>query len=931
MNKYLKLSIIVLLFTAVSLAGWLAAYKVGAVGYFPFVSRNADMLEIMTEGEGGIDEVEFMKLRDEYIAAKRGIHKDKPLPDPGIRQNAIADSERRRQTLAARPESAQTEALLASWTPIGPAPIPNGSGTIDIFGQTSPIPVSGRTIAVAIHPTNPNIVYVGTALGGLYRTTDGGANWTPLLDNALSLAIGAVAIAPSQPDTVYVGTGEPNSSADSFFGVGIYRIDNASGANPLVSPVLNKNALNEDVFTGAAVSKIVVHPTDPNIIFASTTGGFGGIGTTGNTGKNRGLYRSINAAGAAPTFALIPITNTTYSVQDLVIEPDNANRLLASVKTDIDSNGGLFLTTNALAPTPIFNRVLPLDTTGRTELTINKVGGTTTIYAASGLDGGTVHRSNDAGATWTQRVDNNFCTPICNYAVAVAVDPTDAEKVYLAGSPSCALCSPSRGMAFGFSTNGASGFTRSEVGLHVDAHTIAVAPSLPTTIYTGNDGGIWKSVDSGANWINLNNSTFSATQFIGLAVHSTDPNFTIGGTQDNGTNMLRPDGTWTQISGGGDGGNALIDQTDTGTATVDNFFTYNNLTTFQGYEYSSTAGDGYVHRGCQSFGSTGNGITCTGPTLFYPPLEQGPAVAGSNGNTIYFGSQRLYRSTDAGATHTVVSQDPIVNFNAISAIGISPQNDNVRIVGFANGAIFGTTTGATTLTDLDPSNDIPDSLYVARTVVSPTNQNKAYVTLAEFGVTNVWKTTTLGSSAIENNPDRAATHWTAASGNGAAALPPVPVNAFVVDPLNSTNLYAGTDVGVYVSTDDGATWNPLGTGLPRVAVFDMAITANRQLRIATHGRGMWQISLLAPTAAGVSVSGRILTGSGRGVRNARVRLIDGNGATQTVSSRAFGNYNFAEITAGQTVTVFVEAKNYSFAPRIISITADIENLDFTAQ
>src|SRR5205814_6167649 len=116
-----------------------------------------------------------------------------------------------------------------AWTALGPAPIPLGQ----TFGGVE-VPVSGRISAIAVHPTNPSIVYVGAAQGGVYRSLDGGATWTPLMDNALTLAIGAIAIDPLNPSTVFVGTGEGDRSLDSFFGVGLYRIDNAD-TNPVLS------------------------------------------------------------------------------------------------------------------------------------------------------------------------------------------------------------------------------------------------------------------------------------------------------------------------------------------------------------------------------------------------------------------------------------------------------------------------------------------------------------------------------------------------------------------------------------------------------------------------------------------------------------------------------------------------------------------------
>ena len=162
-----------------------------------------------------IDKAEYRRLRDEHFSLMRGVPHFLPY-EP--RSRAIRE-------MAAQ-EAATASIDPAFWTPIGPAPIP----------RRAPFPVSGRTISIAVHPTNPDIVYVGTAQGGIYRSLDGGVNWTAIFDSAMSLAIGALALAPSNPEILYVGTGEPNGSADSFFGVGLYRIDNASTTANLTGP-----------------------------------------------------------------------------------------------------------------------------------------------------------------------------------------------------------------------------------------------------------------------------------------------------------------------------------------------------------------------------------------------------------------------------------------------------------------------------------------------------------------------------------------------------------------------------------------------------------------------------------------------------------------------------------------------------------------------
>ncbi|CAN5670778.1 hypothetical protein BH20ACI4_BH20ACI4_21800 [soil metagenome] len=780
-----------------------------------FYEPEPDIPEMLRREKGKVPKDEFLEARANHFGLLRGLKENEEV-DPQLRQDAISVLEKQEEDLAKRPNSSEKNLLMTAWSPIGPAPIPNGD-----FGW------SGRVISIAVHPANPNIVYVGTAQGGLYRSTDGGTNWASLMDGALSLAIGAIAISPSDPEIVYVGTGEHNFSADSFFGVGVYRISNASSTANLSGP-FNFGPGNVDVFTGRGISRILVHPTDSNTIFVASTSGVGGIGAaTNSTLPARGIYRSTNAASANPVFDRLTnlAGNSNASVRDIAFDPANPNILVAGVVAS-GGVGGIYRSDNALSATPTFTQPEIFNSTSTNELTtefavIHPTGdANATFYAATGNLGGRVLKSTNGGTTWTQQIDNNFCTPQCFYDIAVAVDPNDPNRVYLGGSPA---------LVFGFSTNGGTSFTSSASGLHVDSHAIAVSPSTPSTIYFGSDGGIYKSVNSGTSWASLNNTQFYATQFMSVAVHPTDPNFSIGGTQDNGTNFYSPTQTWARVDGG-DGGYAVIDQNAADTTNVRMYHTYFNSATLKGYATRATTTSSWSFRGCN--GSSANDINCADTAvLFYAPLESGPG----NPNTIYYGTDRLYRSSNNGTNHTVVSQAPLTSGIPLSAIGISPQNDNVRIVGQSNGGLFGTNSGSSTLDNLDPTNTVPNG-FIARAVIDPNNVSTAYVTLSNFGVSNIYKTTNLNSGTPT---------WTNINGTGANIVPQVPVNSFVVDPQNSNNLYAGTDIGVYASTDGGANWQPFGTGLPRVAVFDMAITnaAPRKLRIATHGKGMYDITI----------------------------------------------------------------------------------------
>ena len=242
--------------------------------------------------------------------------------------------------------------------------------------------MSGRTISIAVHPTNPNIAFAGTAQGGLYRTLDGGTTWTPLMDSAQSLAIGAVAFAPSDPTIVYVGTGEANQSADSFFGVGLYRINDALGASPVltgpINPPVSTNIPGTTAFTGRAISKIIVHPTNPDTIFVSTASGQSGNPYGGSVSTDipplalRGLYRSTNATAPLASVAFEKLAvgpSPNSNILDAVIEPGVPDHLLCTVFDKSTTGGGVYVTTNALDPTPTFTRTLTLGTSSRQAMT----------------------------------------------------------------------------------------------------------------------------------------------------------------------------------------------------------------------------------------------------------------------------------------------------------------------------------------------------------------------------------------------------------------------------------------------------------------------------------------------------------------------------------------------------------------------------------
>jgi photosystem II stability/assembly factor-like uncharacterized protein len=788
----------------------------------------------------GVDKEQYLRQRADWVAFQRGFPHFLPY-DP--RARALAEMDAAERSLA-------PALALPSWTQLGPAPIPNGST------MSFPAPVSGRVSAIAVDPTNPDVVYAGAAQGGVYRSTNGGTSWTQIFDSAESLAIGALALAPSDPSILYVGTGESALSADSFAGVGLYRIEQAATVAELhgpFNPAVTTGIAGTTAFTGRAISEILVHPTNPAVIFVSTTSG-----TSGNPGAQpgftvpplamRGVYRSNDATGPSPGFTKLKVTTGgslppddtgELSITDIAIDPVNPDVLVAWVLDTAATAGagGIYRSTNALAGVPVFSQVLTTTTTGvRAELGAQNVAGpNATFYAATGESNGRLRKSTDGGATWSAFLTGavNFCNPQCFYDIAIDVHPTNPNVLNVGGSPT---------LIAGRSTDGGSTFTTngtSAAGLHVDTHAFVISRSDPSVVYVGNDGGIFRSNDGGMSWTSLNNTDFHATQFQSLALHPTDRQFLIGGTQDNGTQFLRPDGTWIRADGG-DGGYALIDQGATDTTNVVMYHTYfNQVGTQIGFarvtNVANAVPGGWPFFGCVG-SSSSNGIGCSpSSVLFYAPMALGPGSP----NTLYFGTDQLFRSIDLGGTMPSASQ-VLVPGSAITTIAISPVNDGVRLAGLRNGRIWATTTGAAVLTEVtaaampDPHpQDTNLRRAVSRAIFHPTDPGTVYVAFGGYGVAageHVWKTTNLAGGAAS---------WVAA-GSG---IPDVPVNALAIDPDSPDTLFAGTDIGVFVTRNGGVSWTPFSAGLPRVAVFDLAIYdgAERVVRAATHGRGIWEI------------------------------------------------------------------------------------------
>ncbi|HEV3164036.1 MAG TPA: hypothetical protein VGZ22_08395, partial [Isosphaeraceae bacterium] len=458
-------------------------------------------------------------------------------------------------------ESLEERTLLASiplssaaWTPIGPAPIANAQ----LAGNPD---VSGRVTGIAADPTNPNIVYLTAAGGGVWKTTDGGLSWTPLTDNQATLSMGAIAVSKSNPQVIYAGTGEANGfpgipradiAPSIYYGRGVLKSTDGGATWTLLG---NTN------FDRRTISKVAIDPTDPNTVFVAV----GAAPPTGLPG-NTGVWKSTDGGQTW--------TNTTTSIStsaafsDLVMDPSNPNILYTAVGTPLGSAAnGIYKTTDGGATWAAAGNAPTGVKFGRIAIAISP--SSPLVLYASYSDPATQGLSQmlvtkDGGKTWnaTQGFPPNYLGGQAFYDTALAVDPTNPSIVYAAGSFN------------GFNANGFigqiivsrdGGGSWSDItvgvdgnGVHPDHHALAFDSA--GRLLDGNDGGIWRldsAVAGAEKWADLN-TNLDITQFIGIALDPADATIAYGGSQDNGTEKFTGGLSWNMVQAG-DGGYVRVD------------------------------------------------------------------------------------------------------------------------------------------------------------------------------------------------------------------------------------------------------------------------------------------------------------------------------------------------------------------------------------
>jgi photosystem II stability/assembly factor-like uncharacterized protein len=689
-----------------------------------------------------------------------------------------------------------------SWMSLGPAPILNGQ-------TPGAQPVSGRIASIAADPRDANTIYLAAAGGGVWKTTDAGADWTPLTDNQATLFMGAIALAPSDPNIIYAGTGEATNSALSFTGHGVLKSTDAGNTWTL---------LGSDVFDRHTISQIVVAPDNPDTVYVAV-GGSGVHGVVGGTG----IWRSTDG-GATWTNTTTTIS-TTASFSDVEIDPTDPQTLYAAVGSFRGSpNNGVYKSTDG-GNTWFVAGNFPIQASdGRITVAIAP-SDPQTLYAsvsASGQGGSSfghlleVLKSTDGGDTWTALPNTPDLGGSGWYGLPLAVDPSDPNTVYASAGGNPIVESNDGGITWFSLVVGADGN-----GPHTDHHAFAFDAS--GHLLDGNDGGIWRldnPTRGSLHWTDLN-TNLQLTQYIGIAVNPTNPNIAYGGSQDNGTSEYTGSLAWTLVRGG-DGGFVRIDPANPSTVYHE-FFNID-------LERSDDGGISWVQKS--------TGINHSDPSNTYVPYVMDPV----NSQRLVLGTNRVYETTNRGDLWSPISQPGQGGWTTssnVDSLAIAASDENT-IYASAGGHLFVTFDDGASW----QQRDIPGVTdHIQDIQIDPANNLTAFAVRDRFGGGHVFITTDGGQT------------WTDISGN----LPDLPAYTLAIDPSSKT-LYVGMDDGVYASTNQGGSWSRFGAGLPHAQVRDLELLPGLQLLAAgTHGRGMWEIStapqqIVLPTVDSVVIN-----------------------------------------------------------------------------
>ena len=689
-----------------------------------------------------------------------------------------------------------------------------------------PAGMSGRVADVVAAPSDPKIVYVGAATGGVWKSVNGGLSFEPIFDDQPVAAIGALAVHPSDPDVLWVGTGEGNVRNSVSVGNGIYRTRDGGrtwehlGLEPT-----------------ERIHRIIIHPRDPNTVWVAA------MGREWGENEERGVYRTTDSGR---TWQKVLYLNERTGAADLVIDPSNPDKLFAAMweyrrwPWFFKSGGtgsGLHITRDG---GDTWTRLTPED--GLPEGELGRIGlgiapsHPGIVYAYIEADENALFRSDDGGISWRSVGEGENVGNRPFYYADIRVDPERPDRVYSLWS------------VISVSEDGGHNF-RQLVGwdIHPDHHAMWINPEDASHIIIGNDGGVAISRDRGETWRFVRNLPLA--QFYHIRVDMEQPYNVYGGMQDNGSwkgpsTVLENGGIrnfhWAEV-GFGDGFDTSADPDDSmrGYAmSQEGFLSRWDLRTGERKDIRPAPAEGGKLRFDWNAG------------FAQDPFEPG---------TIYYGSQFVHRSMDRGNTWEVISGDlttnnpewqkqadsggltPDVtgaeNFTAIVAISPSPVSQGVLWVGTDDGRLHVTRDGGATWTSVEGNiPGVPDNTWIPHIETSRFNAGSAYVVLDDHRRSNwtpyVFRTEDYGA------------RWTRIADEedvSGYAL------SIAQDPVDPDLLFLGTEFGLWVSTAGGGEWFKWTHGVPTVGVRDLVVhPRDHDLVIGTHGRAAYILDDISP-------------------------------------------------------------------------------------
>ncbi|MBK9453887.1 MAG: hypothetical protein IPN95_31735 [Bacteroidetes bacterium] len=684
-----------------------------------------------------------------------------------------------------------------------------------------PAGMSGRVTGIVAVESDPSTIYAGTASGGLWKSENGGINWAPIFDKEAVLSIGAVAVTQQNPSVIWAGTGEGNPRNSQNSGKGIYKSLDAGRTWQMMGLENTKT-----------IHRIIVDPNNENVVYVAA------LGSAWGPNADRGVFKTIDGG---LKWEKILYVNDTTGCAELVIDPSNPNKLLAAMWeyhrepwffTSGGKGSGLYMTLDGgkTWQQQTEKNGLPAGKLGRMGLAFSR-SKPNVVYALIESSATAFYRSDDGGFNWKKRAENDIGNRPFYYA-EIFVDPQNENRVYNLWS------------TISYSEDGAKSFTQlvSFSGVHPDHHAFWIDPNNPEFLIDGNDGGIAISRDGGKSWALVENLPLG--QFYHVDYDMQVPYNIMGGLQDNGS-YVGPSEVWAE------GG-------------IRNYH-WREVMFGDGFDVAAKRNDPQVVYAMSQGGFVRRVNKITGESIDIRPIHPegkalrfnwnaGLALDPHNDNGLYYGSQFLHHSTDAGASWQLLSPDLTTNdstkqkqaksggltldattaenYTTILAIAPSPLQKGLIWVGTDDGNLQLTRDGGQNWTNLiGKLPDAPKGAWIPQIEVSKINVGEAFVILNDYRRNN-WE------PYAYHTRDFGATWRRIADGKKVSGH----CLSIVQDPVAEGLLFLGTDHGLYVSIDAGENWTKWKNDFPSVPVNDLKIhPREHDLIIATFGRAVWMI------------------------------------------------------------------------------------------